>query len=52
MATSKKTTDIELRLDGWERFQRAVSAAVKGGPKHRSEKSKAKTGKRPGFRKR
>jgi hypothetical protein len=26
---------IELRLDGWERFDRAVTAAVKSGPKHR-----------------
>jgi len=34
-------TDLELRPDGWERFNRAVTAAVKSGPKHR-EKSKAK----------
>lgn len=26
---------IELRPDGWQRFERAVDAAVKGGPKHR-----------------
>jgi hypothetical protein len=28
--------DIELRPDGWERFERAVGAAVKSGPKHRA----------------
>jgi len=27
--------DIELRPDGWERFERAVGAAVSSGPKHR-----------------
>jgi hypothetical protein len=28
--------EIELRADGWERFRRAVAAAAKSGPKHRS----------------
>jgi hypothetical protein len=50
--TAKVTADIELRPDGWERFQRAVSAAVKSGPKHRPEKSKNKTGKNSVSRKR
>jgi hypothetical protein len=30
-----KDTEIELRPDGWERFGKAVDAAVKSGPKHR-----------------
>jgi hypothetical protein len=29
---------VELRPDGWGRFERAIDAAVKGGPKHRSSK--------------
>lgn len=32
--------EIELRPDGWGRFERAVDAAVKGGPKHRTGKAK------------
>jgi hypothetical protein len=28
---------IELRQDGWERFEHAVDAAVKSGPKHKSK---------------
>jgi hypothetical protein len=32
----------ELRPDGWERFERAVDAAVKSGPKHRTAKKQAK----------
>jgi len=33
--------DLELRPDGWERFDRAVTAAAKSGPKHRvAEKKK------------
>lgn len=27
--------EIELRPDGWERFERAVDAAIKAGPLHR-----------------
>lgn len=27
--------DIEFRPDGWERFEAAVRAAAKSGPKHR-----------------
>jgi len=33
-----KDTEIELRPDGRERFGRAVDAAVKSGPKHRTIK--------------
>jgi hypothetical protein len=29
---------VELRPDGWERFEKAVDAAVKSGPKRRSAK--------------
>jgi hypothetical protein len=43
-----KKEKIELRPDGWERFNRAVTAAAKSGPRHRvvakkKKKSKAKT---------
>lgn len=31
---------IELRPDGWERFERAIDAAVESGPKHRAMKPK------------
>ena len=37
---SKKTQEIELRPDGWERFKTAVAAAAKSGPKHRQGKRK------------
>jgi hypothetical protein len=37
---SKKTQEIELRPDGWERFRTAVAAAAKSGPKHRPDKRK------------
>jgi hypothetical protein len=33
-----KEPKIELRPDGWERFTRAVDAAVKSGPQHRPSK--------------
>jgi hypothetical protein len=29
--------ELELRPDGWERFDRAVTAAAKSGPKHRTK---------------
>jgi hypothetical protein len=29
-------SDVELRPDGWERFTRAVDAAIASGPKPRS----------------
>lgn len=31
---------VELRPDGWERFNRAVNAAAKSGPKHRTAKKR------------
>jgi hypothetical protein len=34
--------DLEVMADGWARFERAVDAAVKGGPKHRPAKEQAK----------
>jgi hypothetical protein len=34
--------EIETRPDGWERFERAVDAAVKSGPKHRAAKPQPK----------
>jgi hypothetical protein len=40
-APPKESTDsdIELRPDGWERFEKAVEAGLKSGPKHRPSKS-------------
>jgi hypothetical protein len=35
-----KAPNVELRPDGWQQFERAVDAAVKSGPKHRSAKAK------------
>jgi hypothetical protein len=32
----------ELHPDAWERFERAVDAAIKSGPKHKVKKKKAK----------
>jgi len=38
--------------DGWKRFERAVDAAVKSGPKHRpADKSKATSDERASARK-
>jgi hypothetical protein len=34
----KKGGEVELRPDGWERFEKAVDAAVKVGPKHKPAK--------------
>lgn len=36
-------TEIELRPDGWEQFRAAVTAAAKGGPKHRLARKKSAT---------
>jgi hypothetical protein len=47
MAKSNPTKELELRSDGWERFDRAVTAAAKSGPKHRVAKKK-KTMKKKG----
>jgi hypothetical protein len=46
MAKTPKTKDVELQPDAWSRFERAVDAAVKSGPKHR-EKPKTKRKKSP-----
>lgn len=32
----------DFRPDGWERFERAVDAAVKSGPRHKTAKDKPK----------
>lgn len=41
-----KKAEIELLPDGWERFEGAVDAAVKSGPKHREgQKKQAKRNK-------
>jgi hypothetical protein len=37
-----KRADIELHADAWTRFERAVDAAVKSGPKHRAVKKAKK----------
>lgn len=38
--SSKESVGIESPSDTWGRFERAVDAAVKSGPRHRSGKSK------------
>jgi len=40
---NKIKDEIELRPDGWDRFQTAVDAAVKSGPKHRPPKLSARS---------
>jgi hypothetical protein len=45
MAKSDPKKDkIELRPDGWQRFDRAVTAAAKSGPKHKVGKTKSVKG--------
>jgi hypothetical protein len=39
---SKSAPEVELRPDGWERFERAIGAAVKSGPKHRKTTNPSK----------
>lgn len=34
-STGEAKDDLELLPDAWERFERAVDAAIKGGPQHR-----------------
>jgi hypothetical protein len=34
--TKPQRDEIELRPDGWERFEKAIDVAVKAGPKHRT----------------
>jgi hypothetical protein len=41
-APKSKIEQPEPRPDGWARFERAVDAAVKGGPKHRAAKEQVK----------
>ena len=41
-AKAKKTKEVEFEPDAWPRFERAVDAAVKSGPMHRTTKKKAK----------
>lgn len=41
-ATKDRKEEIELDPRGWERFERAVDAAVKSGPKHKVTKRPAK----------
>lgn len=36
----KPSTEIELRPDGWERFEKAVDAAAKSGARHRPAKTR------------
>jgi hypothetical protein len=35
-----KPDEIELRPDGWERFEKAVDAAVKSGPKPKAPRKR------------
>jgi hypothetical protein len=39
-----KNDEIELQPDAWNRFERAVDAAIKSGPKHRVAKKKKTAG--------
>jgi len=39
----EETQKVEMHPDAWDRFERAVDAAVKGGPKHKIGKFRAKT---------
>jgi hypothetical protein len=40
---SKEKQEAEIVPDAWERFERAVDAAIKSGPKHRAAKKKTAT---------
>jgi hypothetical protein len=42
--------EIDLRPDGWERFEKAVDAAVKGGPQHRPKMTRKSGGSKPARR--
>jgi hypothetical protein len=44
MGNKRADTDSDLRPDSWSRFERAVDAAVKSGPKHQKGSSPSKTG--------
>jgi hypothetical protein len=41
IAKSNPTKEIEIHSDAWKRFERAVDAAIKSGPKHRVAKKTA-----------
>jgi len=43
---SPEPEEIELRPDGWERFEKAIDAAVKGGPRHRPKPTRMRRGSR------
>jgi hypothetical protein len=43
---TKRKDEIELDPKGWERFERAVDAAVKSGPMHRTETKKRQRARR------
>jgi hypothetical protein len=42
MSTKKDERTEEILPDAWERFERAVDAAVKSGPKHKVRKDQTK----------
>jgi len=37
---ARGASETELRPDGWHRFSRAIDAAIKSGPMHRTEAPK------------
>jgi len=37
--SQSQTTPDDLRPDGWKRFENAVDAAARSGPKHRAHKA-------------
>jgi hypothetical protein len=47
MARLPSIKGIELQPDGWQQFERAVDAAVKSGPKHRSALKRPKPQRKP-----
>jgi hypothetical protein len=52
MAVTPKdhTGEIELRPDGWARFEATVDAALKSAPKHKAAKSEKASQKRSALR--
>jgi len=48
---SRGESDIELIPEAWQRFERAVDAAIKSGPKHRVAKKKKTASKKTKARK-
>ena len=43
-AKAEKPKNADLRSDGWERFERAIDAAVKAGPQHKAKKKPQRKG--------